>query len=316
MNWIELAIQTDAEGAEAAAALLNEHVTGGAAIEETILPEPGEAFDPARAFTVRAFFPANDRAKLARAEEGLWHLAQLRAMSAPRTRELAEEDWAEAWKKYYTILHLGKHLVIKPSWLEYAPKQNEIVVELDPGMAFGTGLHPTTRLCMIALEKYLTGAPRVLDVGTGSGILSITAAKLGAREILALDTDAVAVETAKRNLALNRTATIVQVEQGSIDAERLASSQGKTESSRNLTSPYDAAACNQFDVVCINILAEVICDLAPALASALRSPGIVIASGILEYKADAVVDALNAVGCTLIEKMQADDWVALVAAKT
>jgi ribosomal protein L11 methyltransferase len=294
MNWIELAVQTDSEGAEAAAALLNEYVTGGTAIEETILPEPGETLDPARAFTVRAFFPATDRAKLARAEEALWHLSQLRAMTAPRKRELAEEDWAEAWKKYYTILHLGEHLVIKPSWLTYAPQANEIVVELDPGMAFGTGLHPTTRLCMIALEKYLTDSPRVIDVGTGSGILSITAAKLGAREILALDTDIVAVETAKKNIAFNHAEKIVRVAQGSLDPER---------------------DCNQFDIVCINILAEVICELAPAIASALRAPGIVIASGILAYKAGEVVEAFDAVGIAVIEQTQEDDWVAIIGRK-
>jgi ribosomal protein L11 methyltransferase len=303
MNWIELAIQTDAEGAEAAAALLSEYVTGGAAIEETILPEPGETLDPARTFTVRAFFPATDRANLEQAETSLWHLAQLREMSAPRTRELAEEDWAEAWKKYYTILHVGQHLVIKPSWLEYAPQSDDIVVELDPGMAFGTGLHPTTRLCMRALENYSPNLAKVsepsqgykmIDVGTGSGILSITAAKLGAREILALDTDAVAVETARRNIAFNHTEPIVRIEQGSLDAEKQR---------------------DQFDVVCINILAEVICELAPAIASALKSPGIVIASGILDYKADTVVEALNAVGIDIIEKKQEDDWVALVGRK-
>ena len=294
MNWIELSIQTDSEGAEAAAAMLNEYVKGGAAIEQMLLPDPGESFDPARAFTVRAFFSADERANLARAEQGLWHLAQLRPMSLPHTRELAEEDWAEAWKKYYTILRIGKRLVIKPSWLEYTPKPDDIVIELDPGMAFGTGLHPTTRLCMIALENYLTDHPRVIDVGTGSGILSITAAKLGARKILALDTDSVAVETTARNVAINHVDSIVRVEQGSIDAKK---------------------HCNLFDLICINILAEVICDLAPALASALRSPGIVIASGILDYKADDVVEAFNAVGIDMIEKTQEEDWVALIGKK-
>ncbi|MBM3127977.1 MAG: 50S ribosomal protein L11 methyltransferase [Chloroflexi bacterium] len=291
MNWLELSIQTDAEGAEAAAALLNEMVETGAAIEQTIIPDAGEPFDPARAFTVRAFFAArsDQREQLQRAQESLWHLAQLRAMTEPRVRELAEEDWAEAWKRYYTILHLGKHLVIKPSWLEYAPRADDIVIELDPGMAFGTGLHPTTRLCMLALEQYQTGAPRVLDVGTGSGILSITAAKLGAREILARDTDPVAVETAARNVAINRAESVVRVERGSIDA-----------------------SCNSFDLICINILAEVIVELAPALAAALRPGGIVIASGILDFKSDDVVDALNAVGIEMIEKKQEEDWIALI----
>ncbi len=289
MNWIELSIQTDAEGAEAVAALLNELVEAGVAIEQTLIPEDGEPFEPARAFTVRAFFSSAQRDQLQHAQENLWHLAQLRAMSTPRVRELAEEDWAEAWKKYYTILHVGERLVIKPSWLEYAPRADEVVIELDPGMAFGTGLHPTTRLCLRALEAYQRDATRVLDVGTGSGILAITAAKLGAREILARDTDIVAVETATRNVAINRVADRVRVEQGSLDA-----------------------ACNQFDLICINILAEVIVELAPALATALRPGGIVIASGILDFKSDDVVDALNAAGIALIEKTQEEDWVALV----
>ncbi|MEW5718790.1 MAG: 50S ribosomal protein L11 methyltransferase [Chloroflexota bacterium] len=292
MNWIELSVQTDAEGAEAAAALLNEMVETGAAIEQTIIPEAGEKFDPARAYRVRAFFSPEQREQLQRVQESLWHLAQLRPLSEPRVRELAEEDWAEAWKKYYTILHIGKHLVIKPSWLEYAPRADDIVVELDPGMAFGTGLHPTTRLCMLALEQYQTGAPRVLDVGAGSGILAITSAKLGAREILARDTDPVAVETATRNVAINRAENIVRVERGSLDA-----------------------SCNQFDLICINILAEVIVELASALAAALRPGGIVIASGILDFKADDVADALNRVGIEIIEKKQEEDWVALVGKK-
>jgi ribosomal protein L11 methyltransferase len=292
MNWIELSVQTDAEGAEAAAALLNEMVETGAAIEQTIIPDAGEELDPARAFIVRAFFSSDQREQLQRAQENLWHLAQLRPLSEPRVRELAEEDWAEAWKKYYTILHLGKHLVIKPSWLEYAPRADDAIIELDPGMAFGTGLHPTTRLCLLALEQYQTGAPRVLDVGTGSGILAITAAKLGAREIRALDTDAVAVETATRNVAINRAEQIVCVERGTINA-----------------------ACNQFDLICINILAEVIVELAPALAAALHPAGIVIASGILDFKSDDVADALNAVGIEIVEKKQEEDWIALIGKK-
>lgn len=291
MNWIELSVQTDAEGAEATAAVLNELVETGAVIEQTILPEVGEPFDPARAYSVRAFFSSDQCEQLQRAQESLWHLAQLRPISEPRVRELAEEDWAEAWKKYYTILRLGKHLVIKPSWLEYAPRADDIIIELDPGMAFGTGLHPTTRLCMIALEQYQTGAPRVLDIGTGSGILAITAAKLGA-QVLALDTDTVAVETATRNVAINRVESVVRVERGTLDA-----------------------SCTQFDLICINILAEVIIELAPALAAALNSQGIVIASGILDSKADGVADALNAVGIEIVDKKQEEDWVALVGRK-
>jgi ribosomal protein L11 methyltransferase len=319
MNWIELSVATDAEGAEGAAALLNEFVSGGAAIEETLIADPGEPFDPARTFTVRAFFSPEDRAGIDRAEQSLWHLAQLRPMGDPHTRGLAYEDWAEAWKKHYTILHIGASLVIKPSWLEYTPQPNDVVIELDPGMAFGTGLHPTTRLCMVALEEYvaelakshstglgpavdgpLQGA-RMVDVGTGSGILSIAAAKLGLREIVAFDLDPIAVETAARNVATNHVESIVRVERGSITS---------AEQTR-LTNTERA----QYDLVCINILAEVICELAPTVAAALRPGGGVIASGILDFKAESVSDALRKVGIETIEKKQEEDWVTLVGVK-
>lgn len=294
MKWIELSTTTDAEGAEAASAVLNEIVKGGAVIEETITPDSGKPFDPARAFTVRAFFSPHDAEALQRAETALWHLAQLRSMTAPQTRGLAEEDWAEAWKKHYTIQHIGSRLVIKPSWLEYASRDHELIVELDPGMAFGTGLHPTTRMCLAALEEHVQPNIRMLDVGSGSGILSIAAAKLGAREILALDTDPIAVDTAAQNIAINRVENIIRVEQGSLDAER------ERDSS---------------DLICVNILAEVICDLAPAIGSSLRTEGVVVASGILDHKADDVIDALDVAGIGLIEKKQEEDWVTIVGRK-
>jgi ribosomal protein L11 methyltransferase len=295
VKWIELAVNTDAEGAEAAAAFLNEFVSGGAVIEQTITPEAGEQLDPARAFTVRAFFSPDATESLENAEKGLWHLAQLRSMGSPFRRQVAEEDWAEAWKKHYTILHVGQHFVIRPSWLEYTPQPEQVVIVLDPGMAFGTGLHPTTRMCLAALEGRVTRETRVLDVGAGSGILSIAAALLGARDVLALDVDPIAVETAAKNAALNHVDATVRVQGRSLDPER----------DRNL-----------FDLVCINILAEVITDLAPALADVLPPGGIVIASGILDYKAQDVVDALQTVGIQVLDTRQEEDWVALTGKKT
>ena len=293
MRWIELSARTDAEGAEAAAALLNELTPGGAVIEQTVTPEAAEEFDPARAFTVRAFFNVSDRALITRAETALWHLSQLRAM-APRTREIKNEDWAEAWKKHYAILPIGTRLVIKPSWLAYAPRAGEVVVELDPGMAFGTGLHPTTRMCLQAVEARARPVMHVLDVGTGSGILSIAAAKLGAASILALDTDPIAVQAARKNAEINRIASVMRVERGSIDAAR------------------DRAG---YDLVCANILAEVVTELAPALAASLRATGCVIASGILDYKADGVADALERAGLAVVEKMVEEDWVTLAGTR-
>lgn len=292
MKWMELSARTDAEGAEAAAALLNEFCPSGAVIEEMVTPDLGEEFDPARAFTVRVFFNSDETDKLARAENALWHLGQLRAIT-PHTREIKEEDWAEAWKKHYTIVHIGKRIVIKPSWLDYTPRDSEVIVELDPGMAFGTGLHPTTRMCLQAVEQRmrLGTLTRILDVGTGSGILSIAAAKLGAASILALDTDPIAVEAAQKNAAINRVTDLLRVERGTIDAAR------------------DRAA---YDLVFANILAEVVTELAPALAASLRPSGVVIASGILDFKTDGVVDALHRAGFSISEKLQEEDWVTLI----
>jgi ribosomal protein L11 methyltransferase len=293
MKWFELSARTDSEGAEAAAAVLNEYTASGAVIEQTVLPDPGEQFDPARAFTVRAFFNETESDALARAETALWHLSQIRAMT-PQTREIREEDWAEAWKKYYTILHIGQRIVIKPSWLDYAPQPEDVVVELDPGMAFGTGLHPTTRMCLLAVEERVRPGTlqRILDVGTGSGILSIAAARLGAQSIYALDTDPVAVETAMKNAAINHVESTMNVERGSIDATR------------------DA---NMYDVVFANLLAEIVIELAPAIGASLRAGGVVIASGILDFKADWVAEALVQAGLTIVEKKTEEDWATLVA---
>lgn len=294
LKWIELSARTDAEGAEAAAAVLNEFAPTGAVIEQTLIPEPGEEFDPARAFTVRVFFTSEDQDQLQRAESALWHLGQLRTIT-PRTREIKEEDWAEAWKKHYTVSHIGKRLVIKPSWLDYAPRADEAIIELDPGMAFGTGLHPTTRMCLQAAEGRIRPGMTILDVGTGSGILSIAAARLGAKRILALDPDPIAVETATKNAAINHVEDILRVERGSVEV---------------------VPDSHMYDLVFANILAEIVTELAPALAASLRRGGVLIASGILDYKADGVEDALARAGMKRLEKIQEEDWVTLIGQRT
>jgi ribosomal protein L11 methyltransferase len=293
MNVLEIAVAADAEGAEAVAALFNEHAYGGAVIEETIAPEPGESFDPARPFTVRAYLlmDAGADQKRRALETALWHLAQLRSLSPPRVRELQEEDWANAWKKHYTILHVGQKIVVKPSWLEYAPRAAEIVVELDPGMAFGTGLHPTTRMCLALIESVNPRNARVADIGTGSGILSIAAARLGAREIFACDLDPIAVETARKNVELNGMSAVVSVAEGAFEPD-----------------------AKPFDLICINILAEVVAEHTPRLVQALAPRGKIIASGILVEKRALVADAFRTFNLDIIAEHREDDWLALLAA--
>lgn len=293
MNVFEISIRADAESAEALAAAFNEYAYGGAVIEQVVIPEQGEALDAMRPFTVRAFLLKDETLdeKSRAIERAVWAYSMLRPVGELETRELAEEDYANAWKKFYTVLHVGTRTVIKPSWLEYTPQPNEIVIELDPGMAFGTGLHPTTRLCLAALEKYVTPAMKVLDVGTGSGILAIGAAKLGAQWIDARDIDPIAVETAQKNA----------------DASGL---HDKIQVSRNSVTIVPRS--HLYDMVVANIFADTIAELAPAIVSHLKTTGVFIASGILDERAHMVQAAMTAQHMVFVEKQQEADWLVMV----
>ncbi|OQY87068.1 MAG: ribosomal protein L11 methyltransferase, partial [Chloroflexi bacterium UTCFX4] len=231
------------------------------------------------------------REKYLALERVVWAYSMLRPIGELETRELAEEDYAHAWKKFYSILHIGARTVIKPSWLEYTPQTGECVIELDPGMAFGTGLHPTTRLCLAALEKYIAPGMEMLDVGTGSGILAIGAAKLGAARVDARDIDPIAVETAQKNIAASGLENIIRVTRDSVTND---------------------AAPHLYDIVVANIFADTIAELAPALAAHLKRDGVFIGSGILVERAPLVENALAAQNMTLVEKQQEADWLALV----
>lgn len=307
MNVIELAIRADAESAEALAAAFNENAYGGAVIEQVVTPEQGETLDAARPFTVRAFLLKDETLdeKRRAIERAVWALGMVRPLGELETRELAEEDYANAWKKFYQVLHVGARTVIKPSWLEYTPRENEIVIELDPGMAFGTGLHPTTRLCLAMLEKYVTPHCEMLDVGTGSGILAIGAAKLGAGFVDARDIDPIAVETARKNVAASGLSEKISVTRESV---KLETSNVKRERSnvKRESSP------DTFDIVVANIFADTIAQLAPALIQHLRDDGVFIASGILVERAHLVENAMRAQNMTLVEKMQEEDWLVMV----
>jgi ribosomal protein L11 methyltransferase len=225
-------------------------------------------------------------------EQGLWHLGQIGPdfVGELTTREVAEEDWANAWKEYYHVLHLGRRVVIKPSWRDYAPQPDEVVLELDPGMAFGTGLHPTTSMCLRLLEERVQPGMRALDVGTGSGILALAAAKLGAASVLALDVSSVAVEAAQANVRANGLAEHISVRLGSIEE----------------------ASGERYDLVVANIIARVIAELAPALVGALAPGGLLIASGIIDERLTLAEDALRAAGLAEIERVRDGDWFSLV----
>jgi ribosomal protein L11 methyltransferase len=314
MNWLEISVETDNEATEAVAELLKRYARGGVAIETAVDCFEYEllaATAPSRVI-VKAYLPQDGAAQelRQRIEEGLWHLGQVYPIAEPLVRSMTEEDWAEAWKRQYHRLRVGQRIVVVPAWEGYEPLPGEAIIRLEPGMAFGTGLHPTTRLCLQALETHLAPGNTVLDVGTGSGILAIAAAKLGAGSVLALDGDPAAVDVAHENVAMNEVSERVSVRHGSLPG-------GGPEDYvpwhfvENGT--LEVLETGQFDLVLVNILAPVIIGMAPALAERLAPGGRLVAAGLIDTQENDVVDALRSEHLRVVERLQEKDWVALVA---
>jgi len=314
VNWLELSVQTDHEAAEAVVELFNRYGRGGAVVE---IPVDCYEHDLATAglpsgVVVKTYLPQDGtcselRTKL---EEGLWHLAQIYPIPEPVFRDLAEEDWANAWKKQYHPLRVGRRILIVPVWEEHVPQPDDLIIWLEPGMAFGTGLHPTTRLCLQALETHLVPSATVLDVGTGSGILAVAAAKLGAASVLAVDADPVAVPVAQENTERNGVADRVTVRHASLPGGTfrtwLPTSTENEDGIPLLTSGL-------YDLVVINILAPVITGMAPALGARTAPTGRLIAAGLIEDQEAGLRAALQAEHFRFVDRLQEKDWVALVA---
>ena len=206
---------------------------------------------------------------------------------------LDEKDWADSWKKYYKPINIGKKLVIVPMWEDYSPGSDKVTVRMDPGMAFGTGTHETTALCAELLEKYMIPGRRVLDVGTGSGILAIICSKLGASEVDALDIDESAVKVAKENCKANGVANI-----SCRQSDLIANAQG------------------QYSFICANIVADIVIRMSGDVGKYLEEDGIVILSGIINSQAERVEKAFGEKGFRLLEKTEKNDWNAFVFGKT
>lgn len=305
----------DGETARLVTNLFDRWGQGGTVVEQAVGGDAGS--------TVKTYLLPEDDHNLRQIEIGLELLKRARSSSAPHDppyrqelsephiRFLAETDWAEAWKTHYDVLRVGRRLVVKPTWRDYVPQMDDLLIALDPGMAFGSGLHPTTRLCLEALEDHLQPGASVLDLGTGSGILAIAAARLGASRVLALDTDPLAVRVARENVALNRVESTVQVEVGTVEIPipESASQQVSDSVNSHLQSPT-------WNLVAANILAETISRMAPALAASLVPCGTLIASGIIADQASGVIARLDENELSLIEQRADDDWVALIARKT
>ncbi|MDT3426578.1 ribosomal protein L11 methyltransferase [Paenibacillus forsythiae] len=360
MLWHELTIHTTEEAQEMISALLQEAGAGGVSIEESGSLNKardtryGELYDE----------PLNDIPEGEAVIKGYFAegspMDDICAELAPRVRELREfgidpgkadiswktvdeDDWAHAWKQYFKPLRVSERLTIKPVWEDYTPASpNEQIIELDPGMAFGTGTHPTTALCLRALEKAISGGEEVIDVGTGSGILAVGAMLLGARSVLALDLDPVAVKSAAENVELNGLSGAITVKES--DLLSLLGGEGAAETPAgamwpSARPPYsqeaDGEGCAEdtvqaagsgspqeglgvklpVQIVVANILAEIIVLFTDDVYRALKPGGIYITSGIYKDKEELVRKALLASGFEIMEVTKEEDWVAFTAGK-
>jgi ribosomal protein L11 methyltransferase len=296
-RWLELSVEADVEAVEAVSEILG-RVASGTVVQPTqLLRDPDDELaarpDPAAPYVVTGHVAvgAGMEAVVEDTERALWHLQAfgIRPVGPLRVREIDDADWAHAWKAHYVPQRIGR-LVVVPSWLANEPiAPEELPIILDPGMAFGTGLHPTTRGCLELLQEIVPMPPRVLDVGIGSGILAIAALRLGATSAHGLDTDPVAVDAARANAGRN--------DLGS----RLTAAAG--------TLPADPA--ERFPLVVANLVAAVLVELAPRLSAHLSSGGVLLASGIIGPRAGEVIDAMASVGLAVGARRDADEWVSL-----
>jgi ribosomal protein L11 methyltransferase len=317
MNWTEISIRADGEAAEAVSELFNRLNSrgdgeGGAVVEVTGFDPVGD--DHHLCVTVRTYLPADlpetaDRQR--QIEEGLWFLGRIYPLGEPQIRRVAEEDWANAWKSSYRPLRIGRRFLVIPAWLAAPPaipsalegnQEGVLPIVLDPGMAFGTGLHPSTQLCLMAMENVVRPGQRVLDAGCGSGILSIGAARLGAAKVDAFDVDPTAVHATRENAALNRLSVPINA----------------VESAGPDENPFWNPAAGSrpvWDVILVNILPHVIVGLLKkGLHTHLVPAGRMILAGIIEEREAEVVAALAERGLAVADRLTQDDWVTFVAA--
>lgn len=309
--WLELAVAVDLEAVEAVGEILSRFAPGGTSVEpafELVDEGLGARVDPTRPAIVRAYLPALDRTAarvaIAGAREALGHLQAfgLRPIGDLEVTVVHESDWADAWKRHFPVLRVGRRIVIRPTWRRHHRQPGDVVLALDPGMAFGTGLHPTTRLCLEGIERWADagllergrardGRALVLDVGCGSGILGIAAARLGAGEILGLDTDPIAIEATLANARRNQLVRRIRARRGSVPTGTLGS----------------------FDLVVANLIASLLEALASHLRDELRPGGRFLASGIFVDREAEVRTALETAGLQVIGRSGDGDWVALEA---
>lgn len=310
MNWTEVTIKTTTEAVEAISNILIEERCGGVMIEdpkdflfqkkneldwdyveEEVFNKSGQD-----GVLIKTYIP-EERNVLEFVETVKARIAHLPACGldigegSVTLSEVQESDWANEWKKYYKPTKIGKKIVVKPSWEDYKQEEGDLIIELDPGMAFGTGTHETTSMCIRELENYVDDTKTVFDIGCGSGILAIAAAKLGAKDVVAGDLDEVAVKVSKENCEINHVSDKVTVKHGS------------------LFEVVDSKA----DVIVANIIADIIKILAKDVSKFLNEDGVFISSGIILAKIDEVCESLTENGFEIVKVERLGEWSAIVS---
>jgi ribosomal protein L11 methyltransferase len=295
LSWLELSLNLNGELAEAVTEVLSRYASGGVAIE--MAADSKGDLSTATGVLVKAYIPIDGQEdeQRRRIEEGLWHLSQIQPLPVPDFQIINETDWQTSWKKHFQPIAIGKRLLIIPPWITSEEMEREVIV-LEPGMAFGTGLHPSTRICLEAIEDILQPGDNILDIGCGSGILSIAAVLLGAKHVLAVDTDEIAVQATRENAERNRVAEFIRVESGSLEQVKILQTETQIP-----------------DLIVANILSHVLSDLIQSgLATYVKPKGRIILSGILAEQVEPLVNLAADAGLELIDIRGEKDWRGLI----
>lgn len=302
LSWLEASLTCTSELAEAVAEVFVRYTPDGVVLQQvTVFDQHTQEERPTGQMRVAAYLPNGQALEQTRRrlEESVWHLGQIAPLGPLQFAVLEDQDWMSAWKEHYQPLKIGRNLIVLPAWVDPAMAGDRIPIIISPDMAFGTGTHPSTQLCMIALEKYGSKGMDVFDIGCGSGILSIEAALLGAQSVIGVDTDPQSIPSSRRNAALNGLEGRIDFQQGT-----------HTDLLARQSFPKQAQR------VLANILAPVLIQmLENHLADLLAPGGLLILGGILDWQAQGVADTARENGLALKESLHTNDWVVLVFSK-
>ena len=296
--WLELKIEVPFEFVEPVAELFRRYGKGGVAIEEAggWNPDEGESPPERQSAIIRTYMPQTPawRSNREMAHIGLQLVRKLTELGELEEREIAEREWEDAWKAHFTPLRVGRRLLVQPPWKRQDAASGDVVIEIDPGLAFGTGHHPTTHRTLEFMERLVTPGATVLDVGAGSGILSIGAAKLGAAKVVGVEIDLVALRAGRANLRSNKVSGRVRFYAGSL--------------------PNEHVPPGWADLVLANINSVALANLAGELRRAMKPDARLVAAGVLQERRQQVADAFESAGLAFLEERRDDDWLAFVCA--